>query len=59
MLTSVEPVPFLDVPASRYERVRAVNLDGVVLGVQTLARLMTPRGGAIVATASLAGLGPY
>jgi NAD(P)-dependent dehydrogenase (short-subunit alcohol dehydrogenase family) len=59
MLTSVDPVPFVDVPAARYERVRAVNLDGVVLGVQTLARLMVPHGGAIVATASLAGLGPY
>lgn len=59
MLTSVEPLPFLDVPAARYERVRAVNLDGVVLGVQALTRLMAPHGGAIVATASLAGLGPY
>jgi NAD(P)-dependent dehydrogenase (short-subunit alcohol dehydrogenase family) len=59
MLTSLEPLPLLDVAAERYERVRAVNLDGVVLGIQTLTRLMTPHGGAIVATASLAGLGPY
>ena len=42
MLTSVEPVPFLDVSAERYRRVRAVNLDGVVLGIQAVARLMTP-----------------
>jgi NAD(P)-dependent dehydrogenase (short-subunit alcohol dehydrogenase family) len=59
MLTGVEPRPFLDVPAERYRRVRAVNMDGVVLGIQTMARLMTRHGGAIVATASLAGLGPY
>jgi len=32
-----------------------VNVDGVVLGVRRLARTM-PRGGRIVATASLAGL---
>jgi NAD(P)-dependent dehydrogenase (short-subunit alcohol dehydrogenase family) len=59
MLTSVEPLSFLDVTAERYRRVRAVNLDGVVLGIQTVTRLMAPHGGAIVATASLAGLGPY
>ena len=33
----------------------AVNVDGVVLGVRRLARVM-PAGGRIVATASLAGL---
>ena len=38
-----------------YRRAVAVNLDGVVLGVRRLARVM-PRGGRIVATASLAGL---
>jgi NAD(P)-dependent dehydrogenase (short-subunit alcohol dehydrogenase family) len=59
MLTSAEPLSFLDVTAERYRRVRAVNLDGVVLGILTLAPLMPPHGGAIVATASLAGLGPY
>jgi NAD(P)-dependent dehydrogenase (short-subunit alcohol dehydrogenase family) len=59
MLTSVEPQAFLDVTVERYRQVRAVNLDGVVLGIQALARLMAPDGGAIVATASLAGLGPY
>lgn len=59
-LTSVEPLPFLDVTVERYQRVRAVNLDGVVVGLHTLAPLMADRGGgAIVATASLAGLGPY
>ncbi len=59
MLTSVDPQPFLDVTAERYRQVRAVNLDGVVFGIQALAPLMAPDGGAIVATASLAGLGPY
>jgi NAD(P)-dependent dehydrogenase (short-subunit alcohol dehydrogenase family) len=38
-----------------YRRALAVNVDGVVLGVRRLARVM-PRGGRIVATASLAGL---
>ena len=43
----------LDVEA--YRRVVAVNVDGVVLGTRAVARTMAP-GGAIVATASLAGL---
>ena len=38
-----------------YRRVLAVNVDGVVLGVRRLARVM-PAGGRIIATASLAGL---
>jgi NAD(P)-dependent dehydrogenase (short-subunit alcohol dehydrogenase family) len=38
-----------------YRRALAVNVDGVVLGVRRLARVM-PRGGRILATASLAGL---
>jgi NAD(P)-dependent dehydrogenase (short-subunit alcohol dehydrogenase family) len=38
-----------------YRRAMAVNVDGVVLGVRRLARVMEP-GGRIVATASLAGL---
>jgi NAD(P)-dependent dehydrogenase (short-subunit alcohol dehydrogenase family) len=38
-----------------YRRAFAVNVDGVVLGVRRLARVM-PRGGRIVVTASLAGL---
>ena len=39
----------------QYRRAVAVNVDGVVLGVRRLATVM-PHGGAIVATASLAGL---
>lgn len=38
-----------------YRRALSVNVDGVVLGVRRLARVM-PEGGRIVATASLAGL---
>jgi NAD(P)-dependent dehydrogenase (short-subunit alcohol dehydrogenase family) len=38
-----------------YRRAMAVNVDGVVLGVRRLARVMAP-GGRIVCTASLAGL---
>ncbi len=41
----------------QYEHVRRVNLDGVVLGLHTVVPLIGARGGgAIVATASLAGL---
>jgi NAD(P)-dependent dehydrogenase (short-subunit alcohol dehydrogenase family) len=39
----------------QYRRAVAVNVDGVVFGVRRLAAVM-PEGGAIVATASLAGL---
>jgi NAD(P)-dependent dehydrogenase (short-subunit alcohol dehydrogenase family) len=38
-----------------YRRAMSVNVDGVVLGVRRLARVM-PSGGRIVVTASLAGL---
>jgi NAD(P)-dependent dehydrogenase (short-subunit alcohol dehydrogenase family) len=39
----------------RYRRILGTNVDGVVFGVRRLARVM-PEGGAIVVTASLAGL---
>jgi NAD(P)-dependent dehydrogenase (short-subunit alcohol dehydrogenase family) len=38
-----------------YRRMLATNVDGVVLGVRRMAQVM-PEGGAIVVTASLAGL---
>jgi NAD(P)-dependent dehydrogenase (short-subunit alcohol dehydrogenase family) len=44
-----------DLELQEYRRALAVNVDGVVLGVRRLARVM-PEGGRIVATASLAGL---
>lgn len=46
-----------DLTDDQYRRAIAVNVDGVVLGVRRLARVMEP-GSAIVATASLAGLTP-
>jgi NAD(P)-dependent dehydrogenase (short-subunit alcohol dehydrogenase family) len=39
----------------QYRRILRVNVDGVVFGVRRLGRVM-PEGGAIVVTASLAGL---
>ena len=60
VLTAAVPTDVLDVPWNRLERVRGVNLDGVLLGVRALAPIIAGGGGgAIVATASLAGLGPY
>ena len=44
-----------DLPLEEYRRAFAVNVDGVVLGVRRLARVM-PVGARIVCTASLAGL---
>lgn len=42
---------------AQYERVMRVNVDGVVYGARAAARVMAERGGgAIVATASVAGL---
>ena len=43
-----------EVSVDAYRRAVSVNVDGVVLGVRRLARVMD--GGAIVVTASLAGL---
>jgi NAD(P)-dependent dehydrogenase (short-subunit alcohol dehydrogenase family) len=43
-----------------YRRIMRVNVDGVVYGVRAAIRTMAPHGsGAIVATASLAGLIPF
>lgn len=43
-----------------YERIMRVNVDGVVFGARAAARTLTRRGGgAIIATASLAGLIPF
>jgi NAD(P)-dependent dehydrogenase (short-subunit alcohol dehydrogenase family) len=60
ILAASDAVPFLETPAARYRTMVGVNLDGVVLGVHALAPVMIERGGgAIVVTASLAGLIPY
>lgn len=44
-----------EVSDAQYRRIVGANVDGVVFGVRRLARVM-PEGGAIVVTASLAGL---
>jgi NAD(P)-dependent dehydrogenase (short-subunit alcohol dehydrogenase family) len=49
--------PLLDYPEADFDRVLAVNLKGVWLGLQHVGRAMRERGGgAIVNTASVAGL---
>jgi NAD(P)-dependent dehydrogenase (short-subunit alcohol dehydrogenase family) len=42
-----------------YRRIMAVNVDGVFFGIRALVPVMAARGGAIVVTASLAGVGPH
>ena len=42
-----------------YYRMMRVNVDGVVFGLRAAMRAMDGRGGAIVATSSLAGLIPF
>jgi NAD(P)-dependent dehydrogenase (short-subunit alcohol dehydrogenase family) len=49
------PADPADLTLEGYRRAVTVNVDGVVLGVRRLARVMKP-GGRIVCTASLAGL---
>ena len=49
------PADPADLTLEGYRRAVTVNVDGVVLGVRRLARVMEP-GGRIVCTASLAGL---
>jgi NAD(P)-dependent dehydrogenase (short-subunit alcohol dehydrogenase family) len=46
-------------PDDLYRMIMRVNVDGVVYGTRAAARAMDGRGGAIVATASLAGLIPF
>jgi NAD(P)-dependent dehydrogenase (short-subunit alcohol dehydrogenase family) len=46
-----------DFDPERYRRAVGANLDGVVFGTHAALPALIPRGGAIVATASLAGLG--
>ncbi len=52
--------PFLaieDVSLERYNRIMGVNFDGVFNGMKSLLPVMRANGGAITATASVAGLG--
>ncbi len=49
--------PLVDYPEETFDRVLAVNVKGVWLGLKTVAPLLRARGGgAIVSTASIAGL---
>ena len=45
-----------DLTDEQYWRAVRANMDGVVYGVRELAARLMPKGGSIVATASLAGL---
>src|SRR5262249_37748602 len=60
IVTTPHPYDIVDVTYAQYRRVMGVNLDGVVWPTIALARVMAAHGGgSIVATSSLAGLGPY
>ena len=60
ILAAREPMAFLDTPIERVRQMIGVNLYGVLLGIHALApAILDAGGGAVVATASLAGLIPY
>lgn len=51
--------PIEELPDDVYNRVMAANVGGVVLGTRAAVSAMEGRGGAIVTTASMAGLVPF
>ena len=55
----LEESNFLTLDLERYHRVLAVNVHGVAFGLRTAIPRMRETGGAIVVTASAAGLIPY
>lgn len=58
-LPPVEGNPLVALTDAAYRRIMAVNLDGVVFGMRAVLPGMIERGsGDIIATASMAGLGP-
>lgn len=58
--TTRYPFAVEDVTVEQYARIRGVNFDGVLLGVRAVVPSMVAAGGgAIVATASVAGLVPF
>jgi NAD(P)-dependent dehydrogenase (short-subunit alcohol dehydrogenase family) len=60
IVTMPYPYRIGDVTVAHYRRLMGVNLDGVVLAATKLVPVIARRGGgAIVATASLAGLNPW
>jgi NAD(P)-dependent dehydrogenase (short-subunit alcohol dehydrogenase family) len=56
---TVDQSQLQDLDDDAYRRIMSVNVDGVVFGVRAAVRAMAARGGAIVATSSLAGLVPF
>jgi NAD(P)-dependent dehydrogenase (short-subunit alcohol dehydrogenase family) len=50
---------FADLTDDQYFRILNINVNGVVFGIREAIRAMTPGGGSILATASLAGLVAY
>jgi len=50
---------FAELTDEQYFRIVNINLNGVVFGVREAVRAMTPRGGSILAMASIAGLIPW
>ncbi len=46
-----------ELPDAEWERILRANLEGVIFGTRELAARLMPKGGSIVATASIAGLG--
>ena len=57
-VTTQQP-DFANLTDDQYFRILNINVNGVVFGVREAVRAMTPDGGAILATASLAGLIAY
>ena len=55
----IEASDFLTLDLDRYRRVLSVNIDGVAFGLRAALPRMKDRGGAVVVTASIAGLVPY
>ena len=61
VMTVAADEPFLaleDVSLGQFRRIMGVNFDGVFNGLKSLLPRMREKGGAITATASVAGLGP-
>jgi NAD(P)-dependent dehydrogenase (short-subunit alcohol dehydrogenase family) len=57
-VTTQQP-EFSELTDEQYFRILNINVNGVVFGVREAVRAMTPGGGSILATASLAGLIAY
>jgi NAD(P)-dependent dehydrogenase (short-subunit alcohol dehydrogenase family) len=53
------PLDIAKLTDEQYRRIMGINVDGVVFGVREAVRLMDGTGGAILATASLAGIIAY